>query len=143
MKTINLGSKKGGNVGEQGIVTLLVRMGNLGSQTKLKVIGGEDGKKPKKMVGDQSQLEGAIMGEIEKEKWILEIERLEKSIMNLVKKNAELEDKFARVTNSLVRVMYLATTTLYLMYNNKEGTNDAKDMETTPLLYGFLANDWL
>ena len=68
---------------------------------------------------------------MDKEQGKPNIEKLKKCIAILVKKNAELEDKFNRVANFCVLVMYSMATTLYLMQTNKEGTCDAKEMEMT------------
>lgn len=93
--------------------------------------------------GDHSRLNNAMVGMNERLKGNSEVKNLERSFADLIKKNMDLEDKFDRVANFLVRVMHLMTTTLYLMQTNKDGATEEKKVETIRSLYGFLADDWL
>lgn len=69
----------------------------------------------------------------------LEVEILERSIVDLIKSNADLEIKFDRVPNFSTHVMQSATTMLYLM--QKDGSLDDKEVETNYSLYDFLFDD--
>jgi phosphate uptake regulator len=61
--------------------------------------------------------------------------------VELTKRIEDLEDKFDRVVNLLVRVMHSAMTTLHLLHTTDDGAMHVKNAETNRNLYGFLVDD--
>ena len=69
------------------------------------------------------------------------MENLERSIADLIKRNANLEDKFDRVVDFFVCVKHSMTTMLDFMQCNKDGAIDDKEVETPRSLHDSLVND--
>ena len=69
----------------------------------------------KDLGGDDTQQKEETTGKVDKVQFCMELEKLERPICNLTKKNVEMEDKFVRVANFLVCIMHSTSITLLLM----------------------------
>lgn len=90
--------------------------------------------------GDSSPLQKTFDGYPPKKD---SLSRIEEMITFLMKTNEDLEDKFDRVENLSVHVLYSMTTTLHLIQAQEEEINDTIEKDTTYSLYRFLMDDWL